>query len=145
MIKIKKVAEKQKMQNEKEVVVRLEEEAKKLVIEQFYKQIKVFEKKVSERMLIRKMQDYTIDLKKRFVPRKEKIYLLSREEREKVQKFIQKQMRKKYIWLSKLLQCHMPSLLVWKTHYHSLLLVNIQSNKAYLPQQLPYLQHASWW
>ena len=103
MIKIKKVAEKQKIKNEKEVVVRLEEEAKKLVIKQFYKQIKVFEKKVSERMLIRKMQDYTIYLKKRFVPRKEKIYLLSREEREKVQKFIQEQMRKKYIWLSKLL------------------------------------------
>ena len=104
MIKIKKVAEKQKMQNEKEVVVRLEEEAKKLVIEQFYKQIKVFEKKVSERILIRKMQNYTIYLKKRFVPRKEKIYLLSREEREKVQKFIQEQMRKKYIWPFKLLQ-----------------------------------------
>ena len=103
MIKIKKVAEKQKIKNEKEVVVRLEEEAKKLVIKQFYKQIKVFEKKVSERMLIRKMQDYTIYLKKRFVLRKEKIYLLSREEREKVQKFIQEQMRKKYIWLSKLL------------------------------------------
>ena len=143
MIKIKKVAEKQKIQNEKEVVVRLEEEAKKLVIKQFYKQIKIFEKKVSERMLIRKMQDYTIDLKKRFVPRKEKIYLLSREEREKVQKFIQEQMRKKYIWLSKLLQCHMPSPLIWKTHPHSILLVNIKSNKAYLPQQPPYSQHTS--
>jgi len=43
-------------------------------------------------------------LKKRFVPRKEKIYLLFREEKEKVQKFIQEQMRKKYIWPSKLLQ-----------------------------------------
>jgi len=43
---------------------------------------------VSERMLIKKMWDYTINLKKRFVPRKEKIYLLSREVREEVREFI---------------------------------------------------------
>jgi len=43
-------------------------------------------------------------LKKRFVPRKEKFYLLSREEREEVREFIQKQTRKGYIQPSKLLQ-----------------------------------------
>ena len=52
-------------------------------------------------MPMRKMWDYTIELKERFVPRKEKIYPLSRKEIEKVRKFIQKQMRKKYIRLSK--------------------------------------------
>jgi len=43
-------------------------------------------------------------LKKGFVPRKEKFYLLFREEREEVREFIQKQTRKGYIQLSKLLQ-----------------------------------------
>jgi len=43
---------------------------------------------VSERMLIRKMWDYAINLKERFVPRKEKINLLSREVREGVREFI---------------------------------------------------------
>jgi len=43
---------------------------------------------VSERMLMRKTWNHVIDLKERFVPRKEKIYLLSREEREEVKMFI---------------------------------------------------------
>ena len=38
------------------------------------------------------------------MPRKEKVYLLSREEREEVQEFIFKQLRKGYIRLSKLPQ-----------------------------------------
>ena len=46
---------------------------------------------------MRKMQDHTIDLKEEFVPRKGKIYPLSREEREEVRKFIQEQMKKGYI------------------------------------------------
>jgi len=45
-----------------------------------------------------------IDLKEGFVPRKGKVYLLSREEREEVREFIQEQMRKEYIQLSKLPQ-----------------------------------------
>ena len=48
-------------------------------------------------MLIRKMWDQTINLKEGFVPRKGKIYLLSRELREEVRKFIQKKTRKRYI------------------------------------------------
>jgi len=50
------------------------------------------------------MWDYTIELKERFVPRKGRIYLLSRKEREEVREFIQKKMRKRYIRLSKLSQ-----------------------------------------
>ena len=38
-----------------------------------------------------------IDMKKRFVLRKEKVYPLLREEREEVHKFIAKQLRKEYI------------------------------------------------
>jgi len=39
-------------------------------------------------MLIRKLWDYAIDMKKEFVLRKEKVYLLLREERKKMCKFI---------------------------------------------------------
>jgi len=40
-------------------------------------------------------------VKEGFVPRKGKVYLLSREEREEVREFIKEQLRKGYIWLSK--------------------------------------------
>ena len=55
-------------------------------------------------MFTRKLWNYTIDIKEGFVLRKEKMYLLSREEREKVYKFISKQLRKEYIRLLKLFQ-----------------------------------------
>ena len=42
-----------------------------------------------------------IDLKERFIPRKGKVYSLSREEKEEVREFIQEQTRKRYIQLSK--------------------------------------------
>ena len=53
--------------DDKEKAVRLEEKVKKLVLEYFHKLIKVFEKKVSEKML---MWDHMIDLKEGFIPRK---------------------------------------------------------------------------
>ena len=40
-------------------------------------------------------------MKEGFVPRKEKVYPLLREEREEVREFIWEQLRKEYIWLSK--------------------------------------------
>ena len=46
--------------------------------------MKVFEKKDSKRMPTRKAWNHTIDLREGFVPKKEKIYLLSRVEREEV-------------------------------------------------------------
>jgi len=48
-------------------------------------------------MLIRKIWDHAIDLKKIFKPKKGKIYSLSRNEREEVQNFIEDQLRKGYI------------------------------------------------
>ena len=53
---------------------------------------------------MKKMWDYAIKLKKEFVPRKGKIYLLSKKEREEVYEFIDEQLRKRYIRLLKLPQ-----------------------------------------
>ena len=59
-----------------------------IVPQRFHKYLKVFEKKDSERMPMRKAWDHTIDLRERFVPKKGKIYPLLRVEREKVQEFV---------------------------------------------------------
>ena len=104
MIEVKKVAEEWEIWDEEEEVAKLEAEAKKLVPDKFYKWIKVFGKKQSERMPTRKIWDHVINMKKGFVLRKGKVYLLSREEREKVCKFINEQLRKEYIRSSKLPQ-----------------------------------------
>ena len=66
------------------------------------KQIHIFGKKASKRMLTRKLWNHAIDMKKVFVPRKGKVYSLSREEREEMCKFIVEQLRKEYIRSSKL-------------------------------------------
>ena len=55
MIEIKKVAEEQKIWNKKEEAVKSKEEAKKLVSQRFYKQVYVFGKKASERILTKKL------------------------------------------------------------------------------------------
>ena len=55
----------------------------------------------SERMLVQKPWDHAIELKESFVPRKGKVYSLSRDEREEVQVFVEDQLRKGYIWPSK--------------------------------------------
>jgi len=80
-------------------VTKLEAEAKKLILEKFYKWIKVFGKKQSERISTRKIWDHEIELKEEFVPRKGKVYPLSKEKREKVREFIVEQTRKRYIRL----------------------------------------------
>ena len=53
-IKVNKVAEEQEIWDEEEKAARSEEKAKKLVLKQFHKQIKVFGKKASERMPTRR-------------------------------------------------------------------------------------------
>jgi len=62
---------------------------------------KVFGKVESERMPTRKIWDHAIDLKEMFKPRKGKIYPLFKNEREKVQNFMEDQLRKGYIRPSK--------------------------------------------
>ena len=84
-MKVKKVVEKWKIWDD-------EEEVARLVPEKFHKWIKVFGKKQSERMPIRKVWDHMIEVKERFVPRKEKVYPLSREERKEVREFIKEQL-----------------------------------------------------
>jgi len=67
----------------------------------FLKWRKVFGKVESERMLTRKAWDYAIDLKEMFKPWKGRIYPLSKDKKEKVQNFMEDQLRKRYIRLSK--------------------------------------------
>ena len=50
---------------------------------------------------MRKVWNHVIEVKEGFVPRKGKVYLLSREEREEVREFIREQLRKGYIRPSK--------------------------------------------
>jgi len=48
-------------------------------------------------MLIKKLWDHTIETKEEFILRKRKVYLLSREKKGEVHKFIEEQLRKGYI------------------------------------------------
>ena len=101
IMEVKKVAEEWEIWDEEEEEARSEKEAKKLVPEKFHQWIKVFGKKQSGRMPMRKQWDHAIDMKEGFVPKKEKVYPLLREKREEVREFIWEQLRKGYIWLSK--------------------------------------------
>jgi len=98
---VKKVAEEWEIWDEEEEAAKSEAEAKKMVPEKYHQWIKMFGKKQSERMPMRKVWDHAIDVKEGFVLRKGKVYLLSREEREEVREFIKEQLRKGYIRLSK--------------------------------------------
>jgi len=53
---------------------------------------------------MRKVWDHAIEVKEGFVPRKGKIYPLSREEREEVREFVKEQLQKEYIQPLKSLQ-----------------------------------------
>ena len=55
-----------------------------MVPQRFHKYLKVFEKKDSEKMPMRKACDHAINLREGFVLKKDKIYPLLRVEREKV-------------------------------------------------------------
>jgi len=48
-------------------------------------------------MPTRKLWNYAIETKKKFVLRKKKVYLLSREKKKKIYDFISEQLRKEYI------------------------------------------------
>ena len=99
--------DKQKMSIEKKFNNEVEldrEKVRKMVLQRFYKQLKVFEKMESERIPVRKPQDHAINLREDFVPREGRTYLMLREEKEKVREFMEKQLRKEYIRPLKLLQ-----------------------------------------
>ena len=74
---------------------------KEMVPKRFLKWRKVFGKVESERMSTRKIWDHAVDFKETFKPWKGKIYPLSKNKREEVQKFMEDQLRKGYIRPSK--------------------------------------------
>ena len=94
------VDDKKDQRREKEVVVDYRK-IKKIVLQKFLKQKKVFGKVESEKMLTRKVWDYAIDLKEMFKPKKGKIYPLSKNEKKEVQNFVEDQLKKRYIRLLK--------------------------------------------
>ena len=89
------ICEKRKQETQKRRQVKKTEEGKtveKLVPRRFWKQKKVFGKEKLERMPTRKPWNHAIELKEGFVPRKRKVYLLSKKEREEVQAFVEDQL-----------------------------------------------------
>ena len=103
-MEVRKIAKEWEIWEEEEEAAKLEEEAKKLVPEKLHRWIKVFGKKQLERMPTRKVWDHAIDIKEGFILKKEKVYPLSREEREEVREFVKEQLRKGYIQPTKLPQ-----------------------------------------
>jgi len=67
----------------------------------FHRWLKVFGKVELERMPVWKVWDHAIDVKEDFKPSKAKVYPLSRNKREEVQKFVDKHLKKGYIRPSK--------------------------------------------
>ena len=63
--------------------------------------MKVFGKVELERMPVRKVWDHAIDVKEDFKPSKAKVYPLSRNKRDEVQKFVNEHLKKRYIRPSK--------------------------------------------
>jgi len=80
------------------------EKVREIVPQKFHKWLKVFGKVELERMLMRKPWNHAINLKEDFILRKGRTYLMSRQKKEKVQEFVEEQLRKEYIRLLKLLQ-----------------------------------------
>ena len=95
-VEVRKIAEEWEIWDEEEEVAKSEVEARK-----FHWDIKVFGKKQLERMPTRKLWNHAIDVKEGFMPKKGKVYSLSREEKEEVREFVKEQLRKGYIRLSK--------------------------------------------
>jgi len=75
-----------------------------MVSKRFHRWLKVFGKMKSKRMPVRKVWDHVIDLNGDFKASKARVYPLFRNEKEEVQKFIDKHLKKGYIRPSKLPQ-----------------------------------------
>jgi len=72
-----------------------------MVSKRFHKWLKVFGKVESKRMLVRKVWDHAIDLRDDFKASKARVYPLSRNKKEEVQKFVNEHLKKGYIRPSK--------------------------------------------
>ena len=69
---IKRILTEKEKEEEDKIEIRVMEE---MVLKRFHKYLKVFEKKDSERMPMRKAWYHAIDLREGFVPKKGKIYI----------------------------------------------------------------------
>ena len=67
----------------------------------FHRWLKVFGKVESKKMPVRKIWDHAIDLNDNFKVSKTRVYPLSRNKKEKVQKFVNEHLKKGYIRPSK--------------------------------------------
>ena len=94
-------AQNKKKKKARQKIRAVEQTIEELVLKRFWKWRKVFGKAESERMPVQKPWDHAIELKEGFISRKGKVYSLSRDEREEVQAFVEDQLRKGYIRLSK--------------------------------------------
>ena len=72
--------------------------------QKFHKWLNIFGKVKLEKMPTRKPWDHAINLKEDLVPKKERTYLISRQEKKEVREFVEEQLRKEYIRPSKLPQ-----------------------------------------
>ena len=97
-----------------------------MVPKKFLKQRKVLGKVESKRIPMRKVWNHAIDLKETFKPKKGRIYLLSKDEREEVQKFVNDQLRKGYIRPSKFSQI-LPVFFVAKKDRSKRMVINYYS------------------
>jgi len=97
------VNEKEDWEREEEIEVN-HRKVEEMVSKRYHKWLKVFEKVESERILVRKVWDYMIDLNNDFKMSKARVYPFSRNEKEEVQKFVNKHSKKEYIRPSKLPQ-----------------------------------------
>jgi len=97
------VDEKEDWEKEEEIEVD-HKKVEEMVPKRFHEWLKVFGKVELERMLVRKVWDHVIDLNDDFKASKARVYSLSKNKREEVQKFVDKHLRKGYIRPSKLPQ-----------------------------------------
>ena len=72
-----------------------------IVPKRYHKWLKVFGKIELERMPVRKVWDHVIDLNNNFKVSKARVYPLSRNEKEEIQKFVNEHLKKGYIRPSK--------------------------------------------
>jgi len=72
-----------------------------IVPKKFHKWLKVFGKVESERMPVKKVWNHVIDLQDNFKANKARVYPLFKNEKEKMQKFVNEHLKKGYIRPSK--------------------------------------------
>jgi len=72
-----------------------------IVPKKFHKWLKVFGKVESERMPVKKVWNHVIDLQDNFKANKARVYPLSKNEKKKMQKFVNEHLKKGYIRPSK--------------------------------------------